>query len=309
MTVTSSLDTSLHTHSQTLALLALQRATPNLPMQLINPGRSLLKRGPLFKLDHSSVLKEREFILFTDCIIWLAKEGVSDVEWLNSKDLGIGLFRNARGGKRPQFIRSRSKSENELPTLVRVQTSPKRAGNSVQSDERWLFKGKVDLVDVDVVVSPVREPGDETKLEILCPEASFAVFSESEQDRDDWASAIRAAKSSLLVSLNVMHPQSTLATSAATNHLRRSLQAIPYLPEEIDSDEVPKRGKVDHFIPAIWVPDGKTDTCMRCGRAFNWRRRRHHCRLCGRCVCGTCSGRVSLVPCRLLCHCNAYMVP
>jgi hypothetical protein len=26
---------------------------------------------------------------------------------------------------------------------------------------------------------------------------------------------------------------------------------------------------------------------------FGWRRRRHHCRLCGRCVCAGCSGRVS----------------
>lgn len=293
VTVTSSLDTSLHTHSQTLALLALQRATPNLPMQLISPGRSLLKRGSLFQLDHSSDLKERDFILFTDCIIWLAKESVTEGEWLHSKELGIGLFLNSGGGKRPKFNRSRSKSENELPTLAKGPTSPKKPTNLAHSEEKWTFKGKVDLVDVDVIVSPVREPGDETKIEILCPEVSFAVYAESEQDRDDWASAIRAAKASLLVSLNVMHPQSTLATSAATNHLRRSLQAIPYLPEEIDNDEMPKRGKVDHFIPAIWVPDGKTDSCMRCGRLFNWRRRRHHCRLCGRCVCGTCSGRVS----------------
>ena len=34
---------------------------------------------------------------------------------------------------------------------------------------------------------------------------------------------------------------------------------------------------------------------MRCGRSFGWRRRRHHCRLCGRCIRASCSGRVSSI--------------
>ena len=55
-----------------------------------------------------------------------------------------------------------------------------------------------------------------------------------------------------------------------------------------------KRSTVEHFVPAIRVPDGKADGCMRCGKPFCWRRRRHHCRLCGRCVCADCSRKVSL---------------
>ena len=93
-----------------------------------------------------------------------------------------------------------------------------------------------------------------------------------------------------MATLTVMNPNSTLTSSASTNHLRRTLQALPHLPD--DDDKNPPRGRVQHFVPAIWIPDGKTDTCMRCGRPFGWRRRRHHCRLCGRCVCGNCSGKV-----------------
>ena len=52
--------------------------------------------------------------------------------------------------------------------------------------------------------------------------------------------AIRNAKSSLLVSLSVMQLNSTLTSSASTNHLRRTLQALPYAPS--DSSK-PKRGK------------------------------------------------------------------
>ena len=114
----------------------------------------------------------------------------------------------------------------------------------------------------------------------------------TEEERDGWTVAIRNAKSSLLVSLNMMHPNSTLTSSEATTHLRRALQALPHSAED---GTQPPRGRVDHFLPAVWVPDAKTDSCMRCGVRFGWRRRRHHCRLCGRCICANCSGKVCMV--------------
>ena len=130
---------------------------------------------------------------------------------------------------------------------------------------------------------------------------------ESVEERDAWTSAIRTAKESRLVALNVTNRDSTLTSSASTQHLRRALQALPYPPEDDSHDEPSskkrrkehqkeknreRRGRVDHFVPAIWVPDAKAESCMRCGGVFGWRRRRHHCRLCGRCVCASCSGKV-----------------
>jgi FYVE, RhoGEF and PH domain containing 5/6 len=115
-------------------------------------------------------------------------------------------------------------------------------------------------------------------------------ITDSAEERDEWSSAIRDAKASLLLSLHVMNPNSTLTASTSTNHLRHALQALPYAPDEETSS--PKRGRVEHFVPAVWIPDGKTESCMRCGRTFGWRRRRHHCRLCGRCICAQCSTKV-----------------
>ncbi|EPQ60193.1 hypothetical protein GLOTRDRAFT_67584 [Gloeophyllum trabeum ATCC 11539] len=306
--ITVSLNTSLHTHAQTLALLALQRSTPNLPpnFQLISPGRTFLKRAPLLQLDRSSSPKEREFLLFSDVLVWLASAERGDGQ-VDDWGLGISHSNSNAGSKsaltRPRMLRSRSKSEAELPTMKsspQLSSSPGSAISPSPSkrkvarhassgmEEKWVYKGHVDLVDLDVVVSPTRDVGDERRFEVLSPEASFAVYASSEEERDDWAAAIRNAKSSLLVSLNVMHPNSTLTSSSSTQHLRRTLQALPHLPE--DGHNKPRRGKVEHFVPAIWIPDGKTESCMRCGRTFGWRRRRHHCRLCGRCVCGACSG-------------------
>lgn len=117
--------------------------------------------------------------------------------------------------------------------------------------------------------------------------------------------AIRSAKAGRLASFQVTHPDTTLTSSNSNNHIRRALQALPHDPA--DSPTVPsspsskrkkseqkfvRRGKVDHFVPAIWVPDQKTETCMRCNSRFGWRRRRHHCRLCGRVVCANCSDKV-----------------
>ncbi|TFY82429.1 hypothetical protein EWM64_g1588 [Hericium alpestre] len=70
--ITVSLNSSLYMHEQTLSLLALQRSTPNLPFQLISPGRTFLKRGALLQLERASLPKEREFLLFSDCLLWLA---------------------------------------------------------------------------------------------------------------------------------------------------------------------------------------------------------------------------------------------
>lgn len=219
--------------------------------------------------------------------MWLANDTMVENEWLRRSDV---LIRGAV--QRPAFKRRRSKSENELPFVKREASGNIRQTPSLDpiAEGRWWYKGKVDLVDLEVVVSSAGDVGEERRLELLSPGESFAAYADTEEERDSWASAIRSAKSSLLVSLNVMHPNSTLASSSSSNHLRRSLQALPHLPNQ--DGILPKRGKVDHFVPAIWVPDGKTDTCMRCGKAFGWRRRRHHCRLCGRCVCAQCSERV-----------------
>jgi FYVE/RhoGEF/PH domain-containing protein 5/6 len=92
-----------------------------------------------------------------------------------------------------------------------------------------------------------------------------------------------------------MLSNTTLTSSSSNAHVRAMLRALPYTGEEPESG---KRLKVDHFTPPVWVPDRKAPACMRCHRKFTWLVRRHHCRLCGRCVCAPCSNRVC--PCTKL---------
>jgi FYVE, RhoGEF and PH domain containing 5/6 len=202
------LDASLHTHAQTRALLALQRNTPNLPFQLIAPGRTFLKRGPLLQLERGSFPKERDFLLFSDCLLWVANLDKGDSEpaerwdWKGAK---------ARPSPRPTMARSLSRSEAEssalrsraktgdsgpgfLPTsqpALSTQPSPssptsrsivnptkmkKRQASSGNCEDRWLFKGKAELVDLEIVVTAPTEVGEESRFEVWSPEGSFAVY-------------------------------------------------------------------------------------------------------------------------------------
>ncbi|PBK98864.1 hypothetical protein ARMGADRAFT_481939 [Armillaria gallica] len=323
--ITQSLNSSLHTHAQTLSLLALQKTTPNLPFQLISPGRTLLKRGSLLQIERSEPPREREFLLFSDCLIWLASED-SERGWMKT-DWAIPGWapQEPASPLRPLMIRTRSKSEAELPSLLRsrINGSPVKSrsvippptrksqlpGSGVRrqassGDERWVYKARAGLVDLEVVVTSPREAGEERRFEVLSPEGSFVLYADTEDERNEWCSTIRQAKAQLLMSLNITNPNSTLTSSSSTNHIRLSLQALPFAPSDHPSKSPSKgkkksvkerRGWVDHWVPAIWIPDEKAEGCMRCGRSFGWRRRRHHCRICGRCVCAACSNRTFFI--------------
>jgi len=76
--------------------------------------------------------------------------------------------------------------------------------------------GRVELVDLEALK-------DDRRFEVLSPEVSFIVYAATEEERDDWTLEIRGAKTRLFVSLNVTNPNSTLTSSASTNHIRRSL--------------------------------------------------------------------------------------
>ncbi|CAE7223881.1 Rufy1 [Symbiodinium natans] len=45
-----------------------------------------------------------------------------------------------------------------------------------------------------------------------------------------------------------------------------------------------------------WVPDDQVSECPLCTRRFSTTKRKHHCRACGRVVCGSCSGNQLYLP-------------
>ena len=62
-------------------LLALQKATPSLPLKLISPGRTLLNRESLYQVERGSGLMQREFLLFSDCLLSIAPIEPHSWDW------------------------------------------------------------------------------------------------------------------------------------------------------------------------------------------------------------------------------------
>ena len=52
---------------------------------------------------------------------------------------------------------------------------------------------------------------------------------------------------------------------------------------------------------APWVPDDAATDCMRCATPFSFRRRRHHCRRCGKLFCSACAPRPTTSRAERLC--------
>jgi hypothetical protein len=121
-----------------------------------------VRRGPLLQGQvERSAPDAHEFLLFSDCLVWLARTD-------DRKDRSFVEHRL----RRPKLSRGRSKSETELPP-----TPMTAAERNASTDERWNYKGRAELVDLEVVVNPTgRDESERTRFDVLSPEVSFAVY-------------------------------------------------------------------------------------------------------------------------------------
>ena len=91
---------------------------------------------------------------------------------------------------------------------------------------------------------------------------SFMVYAETAEEKEEWLTSIRDTVS--------QHKRDT-----------RSLQI------EVE--------KIEAEAP-IWQPDSATNSCSVCKCEFSLLNRRHHCRMCGKVVCGNCSPHRVVLP-------------
>ena len=67
---------------------------------------------------------------------------------------------------------------------------------------------------------------------------------------------------------------------------------IPELLQGMSEDQL-MLGKVSPF----WIPDTEAMACMICDAKFTIVKRRHHCRACGKVLCGACCSDKLSLPC------------
>lgn len=99
-----------------MSLISLQRSTPNLPFSLIVPGRTLLRRGTVMKVDRGSDRRLRDLLLFSDCLIWISRGGEREDwgvigEWASAGlETGQSVFRESLVLDQSPAARSRRQS-------------------------------------------------------------------------------------------------------------------------------------------------------------------------------------------------------
>ncbi|KAI6108844.1 hypothetical protein EV401DRAFT_1999041 [Pisolithus croceorrhizus] len=202
--ITASLNTSLMTHAQTLTLLNLQRNTHNLPSSL----------SPL-------VAPGRDLLKRGTLTCQQSSSSVA-YEFILLSDHLIWLSRDQTNSG-PRLLESRSSLRSE--------------------NERWLYAGHVDLVDMEVVMTIVHN-GVTPRLDILSPQGSFALYAPTEQQvsqereiLETWLTSLRAARATRLMTLARVNPDSTLSASGSNVHIRQALRAFAH--ERADPCESP----------------------------------------------------------------------
>lgn len=114
----------------------------------------------------------------------------------------------------------------------------------------------------------------------------------SERDR---RSSIASLSSGALETLNSFFTRRASDDASLSATGRRSVPpaGIPGILHRGSSSPAPPVWvpMLEEYNAPVWVPDNTRDTCALCLEPFTLFRRKHHCRLCGRIVCGTCSTR------------------
>lgn len=110
------------------------------------------------------------------------------------------------------------------------------------------------------VTEPQQTKDHENEFNIISVERSFTLAASSPEEKEEWVTAIKNAVAA------VMEKRST------------------FMSEEVSLDEF----VLGNQAP-VWIPDARVTMCQICTSEFTITWRRHHCRACGKVICGNCS--------------------
>ncbi|KAJ3439779.1 faciogenital dysplasia protein [Anaeramoeba flamelloides] len=124
----------------------------------------------------------------------------------------------------------------------------------------YKLHNKFDLSNVRVEDVP---DGDEIKnaFAIISEKKSFTVYAKTNEEKQKWLLGL-------------------------TKVIEKNLEKSSTL--NVKQKQIKQRAP-------IWIPDSMVIACIRCNKKFSTVRRRHHCRNCGKCVCGKCSSHKLLL--------------
>ena len=218
--------------------------------------------------------------LFSDCLIYAA----------------VGRSSKANVTAMPSSGSAHLTSSNKTGGNVSANTNTSASfisSGASASAQSYTFHRKFDLEGLKIVNVP---DGEVTQhcFQVRSAEKSFALLCMNEKEKTDWIDSITATiralkknKRTLRLSQDPFANQMTGPTSP--------LSPTAQVAETADVDHSEEDDEPLTRAP-VWVPDNAADACMECNAEFTFMRRRHHCRACGRLVCGVCSPHRVVLP-------------
>lgn len=101
-------------------------------------------------------------------------------------------------------------------------------------------------------------------MQVCSSKKSYIIYTETPEEKEVWMNEINKAIQIVVENMNSFHNENKVRDVSA--------------------------------LAPIWVPDSECPTCVICGVRFTFIERRHHCRQCGKIVCGKCSSRKKMIP-------------
>uniref|UniRef100_A0A6B2L268 Uncharacterized protein n=1 Tax=Arcella intermedia TaxID=1963864 RepID=A0A6B2L268_9EUKA len=111
-----------------------------------------------------------------------------------------------------------------------------------------------------------------TAFQIQTEKKSFVVYTETEKEKAEWLAQIKKAQ----------------------DELAKKKETFKTVYNK-DTGQVQRADELSSTAP-VWVPDDEGKECSLCHSKFTFTNRRHHCRQCGKLVCGPCSNQNKTIP-------------
>ena len=156
---------------------------------------------------------------------------------------------------------------------------------------RYKFHRSMDIANIRVSHPDVHRASGNPCFTIASQNKSFVVYAQ-EPDEE----SVRMSLGQQVEGLSLSSELNTLDVPGNSSELRNDwYQDIyelthNYMLEGKDGvDDVQTRGHTKGTFAPVWQTDKSDNKCQLCGIPFTLTRRRHHCRICGRLVCFSCS--------------------
>eukprot|EP01087_Luapelamoeba_hula_P010479 TRINITY_DN2777_c1_g1_i1.p1 TRINITY_DN2777_c1_g1~~TRINITY_DN2777_c1_g1_i1.p1 ORF type:complete len:786 (-),score=143.25 TRINITY_DN2777_c1_g1_i1:272-2629(-) len=257
-------DKHMEKQENILKLYRIQQSFIGNVKTLVTPTRTFVREGQLRIITTRGDVVKRMFFLFNDALVY------GSIAYATSSG-------KTASGKKIKSHRPLTLLEAGQQQLFQSFSSVGLPVQSpVEGKARYHFKRMVDfsgdsfrIKDCHADANAIADP--KLSFQMISSYKSFMVMAKTEADKRMW-----------MTDINAQLKRPTTTTTEESHDSGSDSRGIDESQSIIIND-------TEGTGAPVWVPDNYAKICQMCGTGFTVVKRRHHCRNCGKLVCGTCS--------------------